>query len=158
GAPVLPFAIALELMAEVAAAGWPDRDVISLKQVRLLRGVTLDGGVMPLKVVARPRPGPAGAGSALELRLLSETGPGLIHYRAIVEVGDLPEAPAASASPDVLEGAGPLSIGVDGAYREWLFHGPLFRGITSIEAIGPKGARATLRPSDPVQCLGNGAA
>ena len=39
GRPVLPFAVALELMAEVAAAGWPDREVIAVRHVRLLRGI-----------------------------------------------------------------------------------------------------------------------
>ena len=56
----------------------------------------------------------------------------------------------------MLEGAGRLPISVEDAYRELLFHGPLFQGIESIEAIGGRGARATLRPSSIADCLGGG--
>jgi hypothetical protein len=52
-----------------------------------------------------------------------------------------------------LEGAGPLPMSVAEVYRTMLFHGKTFQGIVSVDAIGPKGARATLRPSSPQLCL-----
>jgi acyl transferase domain-containing protein/NAD(P)H-dependent flavin oxidoreductase YrpB (nitropropane dioxygenase family) len=152
GRPVLPFAMALELMAEVAAAGWPDREVIAARQVRLLRGISLDGNTLPLCVVARPR-----SESLIDVNITSESDPKQVHYRAEIELGRLADAPAGCAEPGVLERAGPLSIGVEGAYREWLFHGPLFQGIASIEAIGPKGARARLEPAPLAACLAGAA-
>jgi hypothetical protein len=109
---------------------------------------------MPLRVVARPQAGPDDAGTLIDVNIVSAADPRQVHYRAVVELGRLPVAPRFVEEPGVLEGAGPLPMGVEGAYREWLFHGPIFRGIASIEAIGPKGARATLRPSTIAECLG----
>ncbi len=42
---------------------------------------------------------------------------------------------------------------VEQAYRDWLFHGPVFRRIVSIERIGPSGASAWLLPSSPSEAL-----
>ena len=42
GRPVLPFAVAMELMAEVAAATRPGADVAGLRGIRLLHGVVVD--------------------------------------------------------------------------------------------------------------------
>jgi hypothetical protein len=42
---------------------------------------------------------------------------------------------------------------VDGAYQRWLFQGPLFRGIRSIEGINEEGITATLVPSSPERCV-----
>jgi hypothetical protein len=72
----------------------------------------------------------------------------------VVELGSALDSGRFVEEADVLDGAGPLPMGVEGAYQEWLFHGPIFRGIEAIEAIGPKGARAILRPSSIGECLG----
>jgi len=42
---------------------------------------------------------------------------------------------------------------VDDAYRELLFHGPLFQGIQEINGLDERGASATLRGSAPAACL-----
>ena len=56
GAAVLPFAVAMELMAETAAAGWPELTVHRLRDVRLFSGITLDEDGTTVEVTARPRP------------------------------------------------------------------------------------------------------
>jgi hypothetical protein len=48
-------AMALELMAEAAAAGWPELHVVEMKDLRLLRGLVLDNGSRPVRVLARPQ-------------------------------------------------------------------------------------------------------
>jgi NAD(P)-dependent dehydrogenase (short-subunit alcohol dehydrogenase family) len=53
GVPVLPMAAALELMAELAQKGWPDLQVIGVRELQLLKGVRLDKGPRAVKVVAR---------------------------------------------------------------------------------------------------------
>jgi acyl transferase domain-containing protein/NAD(P)H-dependent flavin oxidoreductase YrpB (nitropropane dioxygenase family)/NAD(P)-dependent dehydrogenase (short-subunit alcohol dehydrogenase family) len=153
GHPILPFAVALELMAEVASAGWPDLQVVGLRDARLLRGVTLDGDQAPLRVVARPQDGPRDETLLVDLTIASGKNPGQAHYRAVVELGRSLEPAEVSETEGLSEGAGPLSRSVDDVYREWLFHGPIFQGIASIEAIGPNGAQATLRPSAVGDCL-----
>jgi hypothetical protein len=42
---------------------------------------------------------------------------------------------------------------VDEAYRELLFHGPLFQRIAAIDGMDERGARALLRPSTPERCM-----
>ena len=42
GRPVLPFAVAMELMAEVAVGATPGRAVAGLREIRLLGGVALE--------------------------------------------------------------------------------------------------------------------
>ena len=45
----------------------------------------------------------------------------------------------------------PMSVEL--AYQKWLFHGPRFHCIKSIEGISEKGIIATLIPSSPDDCL-----
>jgi hypothetical protein len=163
GRPVLPFAVATELMAEAAAAGWPGWEVVAVRDVRLLKGVSVEGTGVPLRVSARPRAelGRVDEGPVLDLTIASGPDFRLAHYRATVEMGRDPgsvrgrwAAEVAVGAARALEGAGAFPMDVEEAYRSWLFHGPMFRGIVSIESIGPGGARAVLRPSDPRDCLG----
>jgi hypothetical protein len=165
GQPVFPFAMAMELMAEVAAAGWPGLKVVEVRQIRLLRGIVVGWEGQKVRVAARPRSNGIARGEGLDSRLLldlaitSADDPRRVHYQAVVGLANepnlshTPETPEISPEPGVLEGAGPLPMGLKEAYRDWLFHGPLFQGIERVEAIGPRGARAILRPSLPRDCL-----
>ena len=49
--------------------------------------------------------------------------------------------------------ARPFPLPVDEAYRRWLFHGPLFQGITRIDRIGVNGIEGTLARSSPRQWI-----
>ncbi len=148
GRPVLPFAAALELMAEVAATGWPDLDVVGLRNVRMLRGVIVDPKAYPLRVTAKEK-----SATTIEMTVVSAENPRVVHYQAVVEMGSKRAPSAFQADPASLEGASPLLPAMAEIYRAYLFHGPLFQGIESIEAMGPRGARAILRPSSPREML-----
>ncbi len=82
-----------------------------------------------------------------------------MHYRGVVELGprtggaDLEEPARSVGETSTLDNATPFPMSVADAYHDWLFHGPLFQGISAIEAIGPSGARAALRHSSPGVCL-----
>jgi acyl transferase domain-containing protein/NAD(P)-dependent dehydrogenase (short-subunit alcohol dehydrogenase family) len=161
GHPVLPVAMAMELMAEVAAAGWPGLEVVELRQMRLLRGIVVGRKGQTVRVVARPRAEATAQGDGinpgmmLDLAIFSAEDPRRVHYQAVIGLGTTPNGAQAletarfSEEVGVLEGARPLPMSIEDAYRDWLFHGPLFQGIVSVEAIGPRGARAILRPSSP---------
>ena len=147
--------MATELMAEVAAAGWPGWDVLAVREVRLLKGITVEGAGVPLKVMALPRAGagadPVAAGPTLDLTVSSGDAAGWSITRAVVELGRDPgsardrRAAEVAGGAAALEGAGRMPMSVAEAYRSWLFHGPIFQGIVAIESIGPGGARAVLR-------------
>src|SRR5262249_30719587 len=101
---------------------------------------------------ARPA---ADAAERLEVAVEAADEPGRTRYRASVELRP-PGAAAPAVAPaddSHLIGAGPPPRPLAELYRDWLFHGPLLHGIAPIGAIGPGGARATLRCSAPADCL-----
>jgi hypothetical protein len=157
GKPVLPAAMAIELMAEVAQQGWPDLKVVGLRDLRVLRGVVLENGLKTVRLVARahaePSHGRAGVNVNVEITDPEESAPP--YYRTIVELADgLPEPLQYQLPfPDHLR---PFPLTVGEAYRRWLFHGPLFQGITEIQGISERGMVATCRASSPQQCLTGG--
>ena len=160
GRPVLPFAAAMELMAEAAVAGAPGRTVTGLREIRLLDGVALEH-----ERAARVRIDTATRAGGEEVEVtIAPTDGGRAHYRAVVELGDpvgryaprfararqgaaSHEAPAALADPS------PFPFEIEDAYRDLLFHGPLFHGIVEIDAIDEQGASALLAPSSPGPCV-----
>ncbi len=158
GRPVLPFAVAMELVAETAAAGHPTLEVASLRQIRLLRGVTVDDTGYAVRVAAVPAAGGNGAGHhdgrpiALDVTITSlETG--RPHYRATADLREPGQAADAIEQPSALGDLGPFPMTVPEAYRDLLFHGPAFQRITSVEGMDERGARAFLLPSTPASCL-----
>ncbi len=50
GKPVVPLAVATELIAEAAASGWPKRQVVALRDLRPLHGIVLDAGAKTIRV------------------------------------------------------------------------------------------------------------
>ncbi len=156
GRPVLPFAVAMEMMAELAVAATPGREVGALREIRLLDGVALqDDRPVDVRVDAVPRPD-----SDVHEVTINPPQRGRAHYRALVELRDGARAPGeegvdadAPAEPAALIDAQPFPMAIADAYRELLFHGPLFQGIAAIDAIDERGVTALLRPSQPGQCV-----
>jgi acyl transferase domain-containing protein/NAD(P)H-dependent flavin oxidoreductase YrpB (nitropropane dioxygenase family) len=159
GRPVLPFAVAMELMAELAAAASPGQPVAGLREIRLLGGLALEQDrPASVRIDAAAQ---AGEEREVTIRPLAEGRP---HYRARVQLGDPlaprdlpglhdPSRPGIAARPAPLPELGPFPLAVAAAYRDLLFHGPLFQGIVAIEGMDERGASATLRTSQPAQCV-----
>ncbi|MEI8257810.1 MAG: SDR family oxidoreductase, partial [Deltaproteobacteria bacterium] len=143
GKPVLPMVLALEWFARVARALFPDRAIVQLRDVRVLRGVTLagfDGDGDRLTIAS------AGGGDkdiTLELRDAN----GAVRYAATVDqvASPVKAAPLNGAklsdSPWTLE---------EVYSARTLFHGKDFQVIRSIEGISKEGASATLAGTDAV--------
>jgi len=154
GSPVLPLAVATELMAELVQKSWPDLQVVGVRELQLLKGVVLENGPRPVRVIARaqvePPPDRQGIDVNVEIRDASASGP--VHYRATVEMApELPEPPRFVAPDGAVLRPFPLSVGE--AYRQWLFHGPRLQAITEIEGISERGSRAVLDASAPPPAL-----
>ena len=176
GRPVLPFAVAMELMAQAAVAASPGRAVHGLREIRLFDGVALDDDaprtvqidVAPQAGGAAPRTGgKAGASGRAEELLVTisplEPAPrgrwARAHYRSRVTLRE-PRAAGATgiaggavAPPAPLEDAPAFPTTIEDAYRELLFHGPLFQGIAAIERIDERGASSLLLPSHAGRCV-----
>ncbi|WZO99323.1 SDR family NAD(P)-dependent oxidoreductase [Isosphaeraceae bacterium EP7] len=170
GQAVFPFAMAMELASEVAEAGWPGLKVVELRNIRLMKGIVVDGPGRAVRVTARPRneTNPSHADLhpevTLEVSIAHPDDPMRVHYRMEVILAHEAGGPGQWGSPRLpgplapIEGVGQKSLSVGEAYRDLLFHGPLFQGIASIEAIGTNGARALFRQSSPADCLRGGPA
>jgi acyl transferase domain-containing protein/NAD(P)H-dependent flavin oxidoreductase YrpB (nitropropane dioxygenase family) len=150
GRPVLPFAVAMELMAELAVLASPSRQLSGLRGIRLLKGVTVPDH-RATRVAIRVTPYPSGAQFDATIGAPEGRRP---QYRAIVDLRDADASPLTeAAAPPPLASPAPYSISVEDAYRDLLFHGPLFQGITALNAIDDGGSSADLRPSDPGRCV-----
>ncbi len=148
GRPVLPFAVAMEMMAEAGVAASGDR-LAGLREIRLLDGVALEQDRPVVLDVQVSRPGAAG----LEVTI-GPSGGGRSHYRAVVALR--PAGAGATVKrpdPPALAAPRPLSVSIEEAYRELLFHGPLFQGIVAIDSLDEGGASAVLRGSEPARCV-----
>ena len=150
GSPVLPFAVAMELMAEAAAAARPGLEVVGLRDIRLLHGVTVDEVDGTAVRVAASR---TSSPDELEVTIAMAEG-SRPHYRAFVRL----RRPGAAqddgedAGPR-LDGLAPFPTTVEAVYRDLLFHGPLLQGIVEVDGMDQRGAVSWLRPSTPEQCL-----
>src|SRR5581483_11027444 len=154
GRPVFPFAGAMELLAETAAFAHPGLELSGLRQIRVLQGITVDDAGYRVRVSARPDPGSGtnGAGRSLETTIVAHDTD-RPHYRALVELrgANVPAREVADVAP--LADLPPFPMSVADAYRELLFHGPLFQRIASIDGMDERGASSVLLPSTPSSCL-----
>lgn len=150
GKPVFPAAMAVELMAEVAHQRWPDRRVVGIRSFRLLTGVLLDNGLKPVRVIARADSASEERQDELTVEVrIEDPDSGRICYQASVILADrFPPAPVlGGTSPG--SALRPFPMSVESAYDQWLFHGPLFQCIESIEGMDEGGITATIVPSSP---------
>ncbi|MEI6563573.1 MAG: SDR family NAD(P)-dependent oxidoreductase [bacterium] len=155
GKPVFPAAMAMELMAESAwAASLSPRGGIEISSLQVQKGIVVEQDqpktllVRGLRVKPHPETAHAEAFS-MEIRG-ADTG-NRAHYRAIVTLG-VESAPVTSMSMDV--GAlKPFDLSVSEAYRQWLFQGRCFAGITAIEGIREDAIVGILQSVPPEVCL-----
>jgi acyl transferase domain-containing protein/NAD(P)H-dependent flavin oxidoreductase YrpB (nitropropane dioxygenase family)/NAD(P)-dependent dehydrogenase (short-subunit alcohol dehydrogenase family)/acyl carrier protein len=142
GKPTIPMAVVLELAAEMASAAFPQKEVVGVKDVRVLRGINYQGRDeskwLDIDTVR----------SDQSLAFTLNTGGKTPNYRVTVELEErIPNATSAVAVPLKLECPTGFNRTLDFIYSSWLFHGPAFAVITDIESIGENGIIARLRPS-----------
>ena len=153
GKAVLPAAMAVELMAEVAAKGWSEHEVVGLRSFRLFRGIVLTGGPKQVRVRAKGQTSAPDERDeiAVDVEIL-EAASGPPAYRGTVVLG-----PRAEAFPRYVEPVRPELAAFPRtaaeAYRDRLFHGPMFQCITELVGMGPEGVVARIRPSAPAAAL-----
>jgi NAD(P)-dependent dehydrogenase (short-subunit alcohol dehydrogenase family) len=153
GRPVMPMAMSLELLAEVAATVDPKMNVTAVRDLRVLKGVMLQSGPEDLRLRAVPERTAHG----IDVAIKADAGGDWPHpcYKATVELR--PQIrPVAAPAPLSLRHPQPLSMSIDEAYEKWLFHGPLFAGIVDVQGLGENGIIATLAPSSPRRLLAEG--
>jgi acyl transferase domain-containing protein len=140
GRPVVPVVMAVEWMARAASACRPQRAVVAIKDVKVLRGIKLDdydgaGHVL----FVRAKPGANGSSNSVAVELRSGGPDGPVHYTATAEM-DEPRTPAPSRPAAAHLGAW-NDIVYDGRV---LFHGPDFQAIRSVDGIAQDGIAGRL--------------
>ncbi len=146
GNAVLPVALALEWFIRAACACRPDLSFVAVKNLKVLRGVRLEGFDKPegdlLVVNCVQRSNGVGAQLAVELRGRNDA----LHYSATVEMAERPIGqPPALAPPTIERWSAPAIY--DG---DVLFHGPRFQVIRSIDGISREGLVGTLTGTGPL--------
>lgn len=142
--PVLPAAVALEFMAEAAAEMWPGWTVTELSDFRQLNGIRLVDDRVDINIMAQASSHSTVDGIEVTLFIKPTEEGKPPYYRGTVH---LSSAPLEETSYHSLLSAEGSPVSHDQAYREWLFHGPRFQGITRIQSLGGKGALAQMVPS-----------
>ena len=156
GQAVLPLAMATELMAESVARGWPDRQVVAVRDLRLFQGITvLDGASKTVRIVAKAPPGAGPSPASVTVEVIGTGKQQRIHYRATVDLAErLPDAPSFNTPP--LQDGLPFHMKIGEVYDRWLFHGPLFHGITGLDLVGASGIKAMLATTSPTGWIEGG--
>jgi acyl transferase domain-containing protein/NAD(P)H-dependent flavin oxidoreductase YrpB (nitropropane dioxygenase family) len=150
--PVMPAAVAMELMAEAAAANWPGLVVSSVSDLRVLNGISYpQWRARALRLELSGVPESSASTVRIGVSIGSIADRPTVHYRADVT---LTSALEATSPVTPLAGLGPVPSAIGEGYRQWLFHGPALQGISALTRIGEKGITARLRPSEPRRLLG----
>ena len=139
GFPIVPFTVLMEIMAEAATALAPAEVVTGMREVRVHRWLALDRGPLHLEVTAD------WSGDAqVSVRVLDLDLPeaGAVADGVILLGGAYPEPPP--SAPLHLRNERPYKWPAARLYDEAMFHGPMFRGVASIDRVGDDGAEATL--------------
>jgi 3-oxoacyl-(acyl-carrier-protein) synthase/NAD(P)H-dependent flavin oxidoreductase YrpB (nitropropane dioxygenase family)/NAD(P)-dependent dehydrogenase (short-subunit alcohol dehydrogenase family)/acyl carrier protein len=153
GKPVMPLAVALELMTETVAAaaprGW---HVTHIRDLRMFSGILIENGAREIAVMAEPE-ADGGAERTWRVRIADPKIPARPLYAATVRLAAaLPKAPAA---PPLETLASACDVSVTDAYDRWTFHGPALQVIEELRRVGVGGIDALVRPSSPRQIAGS---
>jgi len=144
GVPVLPVAVMQEWLGHAALHDNPGLLLLGFDEVRVLKGVILNDGPRDLRAVASKI---RRTGDRFEVDVELRSGSAdheTAHVRARAILGTMLPPPPGYVRPAGLDRQ-PYEPGVDGAYRDVLFHGSHFHGIERVDGHSSDGMVARLR-------------
>ncbi|MCP4875300.1 MAG: SDR family NAD(P)-dependent oxidoreductase [Gammaproteobacteria bacterium] len=141
---VLPLTFVMELMAEVAALSAPDWVVTRLDNLRLFNGVVIGAGYREILVRAKSvqQSAESAEWQVSVFDPLKETPP--FYQASVILALEAPHAPKLSDFEHI---KGSFPKPVDEAYQNWLFHGPSFHAVSSIQGCDNSGIDASVQPT-----------
>jgi acyl transferase domain-containing protein/NAD(P)H-dependent flavin oxidoreductase YrpB (nitropropane dioxygenase family)/NADP-dependent 3-hydroxy acid dehydrogenase YdfG len=150
--PVLPAAMALELIAEVAQCAQPELEVSSVRNFRVLNGIVLMRSSMPIRINARLETPTSGKHPDVAVRVeIQDQVDRSRFYDATVIMKE--RIAAAGHSAPSLDALRPFPLAVSDAYERLLFQGDVFHGIEDIHGVSESCISATLVASSPSRLL-----
>lgn len=138
GQPVLPFVGALALMAEGAEA-LSARKVTEVMDARMFQGIIVSHAVNLVLIIRCD-------GDSGEVVLGREDEDLRPSYRCRIRLAD--EFVPGTAPVSAMEELPSAPLNIDVAYRQWLFHGPLFQVLCAPARWGDSGMSANLKCPD----------
>ena len=150
--PILPAAAALEMMSEAASHLWPGWIVVEARDCQLLKGIELKERDQKLQLTVRPPTYGSSHSFEVNAAIQTEQADGRrIHYRSVLRFAQqLPQR--FKHEPQLFT---EKELVVTKAYDEFLFHGPRFQVIETIDGLSDGGANALLGTTCPAQWLAN---
>ena len=153
--PVLPLAMALEMMVEVGAELLSTREMIqeqhlqlsALRQVKMFKWLTLENRSLALQTIARKT---SANTIAIELHLInSDAATGSATLAAACEAVFTPQFQAATVMHNQYDNplGDPQALRLDNnnLYPQALFHGPAFQSIQAVEQMYSAGSQTRLQ-------------
>ncbi|MBI3296868.1 MAG: SDR family NAD(P)-dependent oxidoreductase [Elusimicrobia bacterium] len=138
GKPVLPLAMMVEWLAHGAMHAHPGLDFCGMSDLRVLKGVILDGAPRVVRAAAGKA---SKEGGLYRVPVELQGDGGVVHARGAVLLGRRPEAPAPHPAPALAK----YPRDARQAYAEVLFHGPDFQGIETVDGCGDAGIALTVK-------------
>lgn len=158
GIPVMPMAMALEMMLEAANSVQPGKVIRRVCNMDIPSGIVFHSGRKELAVTADVD----GNSTALVLSSLSPSRK--MNFRCTAEYG----APAlvrgtytSKLGSEIPAAFDPQSLPVgerslpqpDNVYGKWLFHGPIFQGLKKVIWMSPVGICGEVEGKSPGNCI-----
>ena len=163
GIPVMPMAVALELMIEGAKSVYPNRGVAKVSNLDIPAGIVFHGDHKKFIVEAKPERGVDGL---VSVQLISLTGTTKkTHFHCKVQMSAVPNAAPAvwntqdeTAIPQMIGPCSKLESERDvpqpaDVYGKWLFHGPIFQGIKEVMHLAEDGIAGKVNGARPIDCI-----
>ena len=144
GRAVLPMAMTIEWMAHASLHGNPGLAFQGFDDLRILKGVILKEGegVKVQVLVGEARKEGKSFLVPVELHSLAEDGKRIRHSSAeFVLGGKLPQGERLVPEMELA----PVSYSNSDIYQKFLFHGPDFHGIQSVEGCSPQGIAVAVK-------------
>jgi malonyl CoA-acyl carrier protein transacylase/phosphopantetheinyl transferase (holo-ACP synthase) len=141
--PVLPFTMALEMMAEIASQLFAKKVLLRMKDLRTHNWIILEGQRLWLEINAKAAPDLPEAHVQLLVSDSSQTHPQLAVEGVFLFGDGYPEAPAIEAFQLQQESTG--SMAPEHFYPSALYHGPSFQSVSTLNRYGINGVEAALR-------------
>jgi len=147
GDPVLPMAMAAELMAQGAQQSNPGLQFAGYDEMRILKGVVLKNPQVTLGIFAS-RPEKLAEGYLINCEIRTTvSGKEIVNARSAVILTD--KLPTSAPAPVKADARLVYPDSINEAYNQHLFHGQFFKSITAVEGWSENGIIAVCKSSMP---------
>ena len=163
GVPVMPMAMALELMLEAASSVHSKHKVAEVKELEILAGIVFDAKNTDIHVLAETIEETSGTIS-VKCSVQSSGKIRRTHFRATIVLTPqsvpLSKQSTTSVLPpnfrgvQILEPQSQTELPTAAeVYQNFMFHGPLFQGVAAVSTMGSNGIAGTITPIQLAQLI-----